>query len=216
MRYAMQLFGAFYIFLGCANNCQAAIVLVPDAVNQTGNFSVNFNSFAPIGGEDSVYVSGRMTFDLVARRFFVAEVDTVSTAFAYQWGKPVSQNQFNFFLPGPVETLDADLVNGESHLVVLKIDQTSGNYDVFFNPDLSLTEQANTPLLSRTGGPTDNIINVGFRGNGSGIVDYTDFRIHTGQSTPFSAVPEPSSALLISCVGMAAVLRRRRRQRHSI
>lgn len=98
---------------------------------------------------------------------------------------------------------------------VLKLNQTTGASTLWVNPDLNTTEALNTVSATATiaavnGSTFDSVI---FRGGDfdatPSVVDYTGFSVHYGGDTPFSAIPEPSSALLLSLAGL--VIGRRRR-----
>jgi PEP-CTERM motif len=98
---------------------------------------------------------------------------------------------------------------------VLKLNQTNGVSTLWANPDLSTTEALNTvgatvTLTAVNGSTFDSVI---FRGGDFGgdpsVVDYTGFSVHYGGDSPFSAIPEPSSALLLGMAGLAIGRRRR-------
>ena len=102
---------------------------------------------------------------------------------------------------------------------VLRLNQTNGVSTLWVNPDLSTTEALNTvgataTLAAVNGSTFDSVI---FRGGdfdpgdalNPSVVDYTGFSVYYGGDTPFSAIPEPSSALLLSMAGL--VIGRRRR-----
>jgi len=217
---AIILAAVVILTVGFSAQLQATVISVPDALDQTGSYTIP-NSITGITGEDSVYIAGTMTFDSVdtSIAYDVVEISPVG-GYDYQWGHRWDGAVFGFLYPDPDAEIDTDLAAAESFLTVLKIDQTTGDYSFFADPDLSMLEGDNTPLFSRTGGVTGTIDGVQFRGgnagNDSGQVDYTGFAVYTGSDTPFAlppsteAIPEPST-FVIWALGLIGLIGWRRR-----
>jgi hypothetical protein len=99
--------------------------------------------------------------------------------------------------------------------IVFRVDYLSGSNDnitVWLNPDMGLTEAAQSSSLvtTFTADATFNDIQIREGGGGSGWA-YSNIAIaeNSTDSGFFAAVPEPSSALL-GAIGLLALLRRRR------
>ena len=201
---------------------QAAITNLADALNKTGTYT-DLRNFTDISGEESIYIVGTMTFDAVdtTSAFDVVDIQVGGATSAYQWGHAFSSDEFGYFFPAPAAVLDSTLTAGESHTVVLKFSQSgasAGDYSLWLDPNLSLTEGNNTSEFDRTGGPTGTLEEIQFRGGNasSGVVDYTGFAIFTGDDTPFavptvSTIPEPSTCVLLAISVVGLSVRRRRR-----
>jgi hypothetical protein len=176
----------------------AEIITIPDALDQTGRYTVP-NSITAISDEASVYIAGTMTFDtdtVTSPAFNVHEIiPTTGGNQVFQVGQRWQSSEFGLLVPDPDAYITEVLAAGDSFLTVLKIDQITGDYSFYGDPDLSKLEGDNTPLWSGTGGFTGAFDNVRFRGGNddNGQVSYTGFGVYTGADTPFGAVPEPST-----------------------
>lgn len=181
----------------------SSIITIPDALDQTDAYSVLWDC-GDISGEESVYLVGTMTFDIVdtSAAFDVVKWQIDSVVNAYQWGHAYGSDDIRFLTPSPEAVLDGGLTNGSSHTVVLKMSQTgvsAGDYTVFLDPNLQIAEGANTPVLSRTGGPTGTVEKVLFAGGvagNTGQVDFTGFEIYIGDASPF-IIPATGTAIVI-------------------
>lgn len=192
----------------------AAVINIADELNATGDGTITTD--VSIGGETSLYYVGTMTFDSVdeSSSFFSFEARTDEggsngSNIIAQWVKRF--NGTEVAITAPVNnTLDNASV-GYSFTMALKIDQTTGDYTYWLNPNFGASEASNTVTGSGTGASTATVESVQFRwGSGTvGVTDFTDFAVYTGSDTPF-AIPEPS-ALLLSGLGFLLFLRRRRR-----
>ena len=186
--------------VGFTARLQAAVITIPDALDQTGRYTVP-NSITAISDEASVYIAGTMTFDtdtVTSPAFNVHEIiPTTGGNQVFQVGQKWQSSEFGLLVPDPDAYITSDLKAGDSFLTVLKIDQITGDYSFYGDPDLSKLEGDNTPLWSGTGGFTGAVDNVRFRGGNddNGQVSYTGFAVYTGADTPFAAVavPEPST-----------------------
>lgn len=197
-------------------NARAALISIADALNQTGTYNITDPSIS-IGGEASLYLTARMTIDVVdnTNAFDVVELLNSGNSIMYQFGHKFNTDDFAVFFPSPEQIFDTGISAGESYLVVLKINQLTGAFDYFINPNLSLPEASATIFKSGIG-PTATIETIGFRGGNasSGQVDFTEARFFTGDDTPFgslaAAVPEPATATL-GMIALGGLMLRRRR-----
>ncbi|MGA1531236.1 MAG: autotransporter-associated beta strand repeat-containing protein, partial [Kiritimatiellia bacterium] len=176
----------------CAHGyTRAAVISIPDALDQSGVYTVNTPVDA-ISGEDSVYVVGTMTFDAVdaTESFDVTEINIGGDDSAVQWGHKFNSSSYGFFIPGSQTILDS-IQPGDSFLSVFKINQTTGDIVFYLDPDLYSPEASNTPALTRSSSLTGSITAIQFRGGNSAatsIVDYTGYAIYTGTNSPFDQV----------------------------
>jgi len=197
----------------------AAVISVPDQLNATGDVDVIYTIDsltsgvnADISGESSVYMIGTFFFEtIVGNQFYLFQADSragggdnivlIDKNFA---------NDFSLSRPGS-HTAPSKVVDGTTITFALKIDQTSGNFEYFLNPNFADTEANNTAATSGSGASTAAIASVGYRwGNGTeSTADLTDFALYTGTDSPFAPIPEPSAALL-GGIGALLLLRRRR------
>ena len=184
--------------VGFTAQLQASVITIPDALDQTGRYNIS-NSITAIRFEDSVYIVGTMTFDtdtVTSPAYNVHEIIPATGGnYAFQVGQRWISSAFGLLAPDPDAYITSDLAAGDSFLTVLRIDQITGDYSFFADPDLSMLEGDNTPLWSGTGGFTGAFNIVRFRGGNddNGQVSYTGFGVYTGADTPFGAVPEPST-----------------------
>ncbi len=204
LRFTRNLAGAIVVAaLGVggllAGPAHAAIISIPDAIGKTGSYTVN-NPVAAISGENSVYFVGTMTFATAPVTSGAWNV-VYTASDNYRWGHEWGTARIAWMVPGPYVGLVDPVAQGESHLVVLKINQLTGDYSAFINPDLGKTEAENASVFDRTGGSKNAITNVRFAGGNApantGVIDYTGFAIYTGDDTPFGAIPPPSPGTVI-------------------
>lgn len=94
---------------------------------------------------------------------------------------------------------------------VVKLEQVSNMATIWFNANLSLTENAQSAssmtVLSGLGTADEfNALNLR-AGNGTGSNTFSDIVVST--DSPFAAVPEPGSTLLLGLAGLGLIRRRR-------
>jgi len=186
--------------VGFTARLQATVITIPDALDQTGRYKIE-NSIKPISGEASLYVAGTMTFGNPTAQTGAYNVHELIPAgggqYVFQMGQRWQSSAFGLLFPDPDAYITTDLAAGDSFLTVLRIDQITGDYSFFADPDLSMLEGDNTPLWSGKGGFTGAFDNVQFRGGNddNGVVSYTGFGVYTGADTPFGV---PSLQLTIT------------------
>jgi len=111
-------------------------------------------------------------------------------------------------------TSGIDIIVDSPTTLVAKINQSTGDWLFWVNPDLGQPEPATGDLSGTNTNLTQGIGYIRLRGGRYGSIpvntnttDFTDVALFTGASTPF--IPEPSSALLLGLGGLAMLRRRR-------
>ena len=202
------------------------MITISDFTDITGA-TVSYGVTSPLGvsisGESAVYLVGTMTLKSTVASlggsFNEANLGLEAahnTGFGHGFGNDsivITRDGTQATVVGQTFTQSVPIA------FVLKLNQTDGVSTLWVNPNLSITEALNTvnataTLATVNGSTFDSVI---FRGGdfddpnspNRPVVDYTGFSVHYGGDTPFSAIPEPSSALLLSLAGL--VIGRRRR-----
>jgi hypothetical protein len=197
----------------------AAIVLIPDSLGLTTNYSVN-TDIADITGEDSVYFKATMKISntsgtyLFGNLYIEAALWTPTGGQSAGVGNVVNTNDWGVNGVGNIAS-GSDVSLDTLTTMVMKVNQTTGDWAFWLNPDLGAAEPASADQSGNHASILNGIGTVRLRGGRYGsipvntnVTDYTDVALYTGADTPF--VPEPSTALLLG-LGSIAVLRRRRR-----
>ena len=124
---------------------QALVITLDDVLDQTGNYNttVDLSSHA-ITGEESIYLTGAMTYDNIDPAGHQAFMLNLADGREPRWGKNNNTAVYGLWYPYPLYyDVDPELTTGESHLVVFKWSQTganAGEWSYWFDPDLSKTE----------------------------------------------------------------------------
>ena len=201
--------------------------VITDFTGATGSYGPSRPLGVSITGDNAVYLVGTMnvtsTVASLGNSFNEANLGlgaAHNTGFGHGFGNDnivITRDGTQATVVGQTFTQSVPV------FFVLKLNQTNGVSTLWVNPNLSTTEALNpvgaTATVAAVNGSTfDSVI---FRGGdfdpagpldppiNPSVFDYTGFSVHYGGDTPFSAIPEPSSALLLSLAGL--VIGRRRR-----
>jgi hypothetical protein len=205
---------------GLATSASAAVINIPDALGQTGNFGVT-TDIDDITGEESVYLTSTMTISNTSGEYLSGtlflETSTSAPAGAGAQrigvGNVVNTNDWGVNGAGN-NSSGIDVVLDTPTTMVLKIDQTTGDWSFWLNPDLNAPEPGAADLTGNSAAATDGIGYIRLRGGRYGgipvntnVTDFTDVALYTGSDTPF--VPEPTSLALLGLGGLLVARRRR-------
>ncbi|WP_159434976.1 PEP-CTERM sorting domain-containing protein [Rubritalea squalenifaciens] len=193
-----------------------AVINLSDSLDNIGAYNVSQDLGVTITGDSAVYVVATMTFDAPltsSDSFNIIEFGSTAGDTGHA-GAGQGFGNTEFVISGAGKTLSGVTITpGVAHLVVLKVDQTTDLATLWIDPNLSLAEVGALQDATRTtGGYSDDISFVKARGGNSNnnTVDYTGISVYYGGDTPFAAIPEPSSSLMLGLCGIGLVLKRRR------
>jgi hypothetical protein len=201
-----------------------AIVTIPDALGQTGNFSVD-TEIDDITGEESVYLTSTMTISnpsgeyLFGNLFLETSTSSPAGPGAQRIGMGNVVNTNDWGVNGSPGNLSSgtDVVIDSPTTMVVKINQQTGAWSFWVNPDLSQPEPAGSDLSGVNSVLTQGIGYIRLRGGRYGnipvntnVTDFTDVALYTGDDSPFAPIPEPSALLLLGLGGLSALGRRRK------
>ena len=185
---------------------RSAIVEIPDALGQTGNFSVD-TDIEDIVGEESVYLRSTMKISNPSGAYLYGhlylETSPSSPAGASDQrigvGNVVNTNDWGINGNGgdtvnPVNySSGVDVVIDTPTTMVLKLNQITGEWSFWLNPDLSQPEPAEPTLSGINPRIIDGIGYIRFRGGRYGnipvntnLTDFTDVALFTGDDSPFN------------------------------
>ena len=204
-----------------AASAPAAVItntVISDLLNQNGN---NFSVVRPLGvtisGDSSVFMVGTMNFDILASASSFTEANLgFGGVFNAGFGNAFGQDKIVIARNGTAAETTKSFSQGVPTLLVIKMNQTNGALTLWVNPNLGLSENLNAPDATTVraevnGASFDGVV---FRGGDfdatDNVVDYTNFAVYYGGSSPFAAIPEPGSLVLgaLGCIGL--LLHRRR------
>lgn len=201
---------------------KAAVVNVANVLDVTDTYGVTRLLGVTITADANVYMVGTVTIDPLnlASSFNEAALATAAgrpTAFGHGFG---NTNIGIIRNGGALADSGADFAATIPVTFALKVDQVTGNQWLWINPNFSAVENlgaaaitANAAFSSDGGQPVvgSQLDRIVFRGGDfdtlKSVVDYTNFSVYYGGSTPF--IPEPSTTLL-GAFGALLMLRRKR------
>lgn len=206
---------------GLVTSANAAVINIPDALGQTGDFNVQ-TDIDDITGEESVYLVGTMEISNTSGEYLSGnlylEISTSAPAGGGAQrlgiGNVVNSNDWGINgSPGNL-TSGVDVELDTPTTMVAKINQTTGDWSFWLSPDLGAPEPGSADLSGNTANLTDGIGFIRLRGGRYGsipvntnVTDFTDVALYTGSDTPF--IPEPSSLALLGLGGLIMARRRR-------
>ncbi len=166
------------------------------------NYNIDFDSIS-LSGHASLYWVGTIAYRDVKAfgAWNCAELKTDEANndqnIIYMFGQFWDTDDFGVYAPVQVQA-DAALTNGESHTVVLHLNQITGEYQWYVDPNLALPEKRATVFYSGIGS-TAPIESMQFRGgNGySGQIDYPNFAIFTDGRSPFAPDLTPKGSVVL-------------------
>ena len=192
--------------------------VITDLTGATGGYSATRSLGVSITGDSAVYLVGTMTLTSTVASLDANYMEAnmgLGAAHNTGFGNGFGNDNTVITRDGTQATAPQTFTQSVPLFFVLRLNQTDGVSTLWVNPNLSNTEALNTvgataTLAAVNGSTFDSVIFRGGDFDGDPrVVDYTGFSVHYGGSTPFSAIPEPSSALLLSLAGL--VIGRRRR-----
>lgn len=192
------------------------IVPIPDALGQTGNFSVD-TDIDDITGEESVYLTSTMTISNPSGEYLFGnlflETSTSSPAGPgaqrIGFGNVVNTNDWGIngntgsTVGNPVNfSSGVDVLIDTPTTMVLKLNQVTGDWSFWLNPDLSMPEPPEPVLSGNNSLVQQGIGYIRLRGGRYGsipvntnLTDFTNVALYTGEDSPFNVVPPRAPAL---------------------
>ena len=206
---------------------RSEIVEIPAALGQTGNFSVD-TDIEDIVGEESVYLRSTMKISNTSGAYLYGhlylETSPSSPAGAGDQrigvGNVVNTNDWGINGNGgdtsgkPVNySSGTDVVIDTPTTMVLKLNQITGAWSFWLNPDLSQPEPAEPTLSGINPRIIDGIGYIRFRGGRYGnipvntnLTDFTDVALFTGDDSPFNVPATRSDPVITSITAIGGGL----------
>lgn len=201
---------------------KAAVVSVADVIGVTNSYTVERLLSVTITNDPAVYMVGTVTIDpLNLGSSFNEAALATSAGRPTAFGNGFGNNNISIIRNGGAAAdSGSDFAATIPVTFALKVDQVTGDQWLWVNPNFAALENLGAAdvtvdaAFSAGGGQPvvgsalDRIV---FRGGDfdtpKSVLDYTDFSVYYGGSSPF--VPEPSTTLL-GVLGACLMLRRRR------
>jgi hypothetical protein len=185
--FVLALFGA---------RVHAAVYTLPDHTLSTGGANVYEEKLigTTISNETNLYITGTMTWDAFTSGGAWAPNANSDNSSPVQWGSGWNDDTFVWQKPGTETALDT-ITQGTPLTVVIKVNQNTGAFSVYYNPDLGALEDGQTPDVTGTSSDFASIDRWYYRSKSSDTISFTDFAFYTEGDSPFD--PPPAGTVII-------------------
>ena len=191
----------------------AAVINLPDDTSGlTGVYAESHLLGTTISNDSAVYLVGTMTFtnEVLITTLSINNIRAHDDDGALLVGMGQGWQFSNWgMIGGGGNAGDIAITTQAPTLLVMRINQVTGENRVWINPDLTGDAPLDATADIVRNVENNNIAQIHYAGNSANVVEYTDVAVYYGGDTPFN-VPEPATMSLLALGGIAMLRRRKK------